>query len=390
MKKKILFVNGHMNSGGVEKSLLDVLIHIDYQKYDVDILLFEDLGDYIDYIPPNVNIIYRDNKNSYGSFLHSVKKCLKQKDFFNLYLRVLILLKKILGSKVLILLMPFLKVRKEYDCAIAYRIGFCSKIVAYAIKAKKKIVWWHHGEINFTSKEISLYHQVLSKFDELVSVSKPFTEKLSKIFSDLPISFRTIPNMIDINAVVLKSLEESSISDEQFKIVSVGRLSPEKHFENIVEAAKKLTKKGYKQFHWYIIGDGIEMERIKHKIVSCQLENIVVLLGKKRNPYPDMKMADLFVHPSYVESQGLTVLEAMALGVPCVVTESLGTKTFVVDGVNAVMVEQNVDSLVNGIIKLLNDQDLRDIVVKNEYETVKQYSPEIIMNQIYELLEERR
>ena len=58
-----------------------------------------------------------------------------------------------------------------------------------------------------------------------------------------------------------------------------------------------------------------------------------------------MKYADLFVHPSYVESQGLTVLEAMALGVPCVVTKSRGPCEFIEDGVNGLLTEQSPESL---------------------------------------------
>ena len=51
MKKKILFVNGHLNVGGIEKSLTDLLNHLDYHKYKVDLLLLEEKGDYLPQIP---------------------------------------------------------------------------------------------------------------------------------------------------------------------------------------------------------------------------------------------------------------------------------------------------------------------------------------------------
>ena len=47
MKKKILFINGHLNTGGVEKSLADILRKIDLNKFDVKLLLLENYGDYI-------------------------------------------------------------------------------------------------------------------------------------------------------------------------------------------------------------------------------------------------------------------------------------------------------------------------------------------------------
>ena len=54
--KSILFINGHMNTGGVEKSLLDILRRLDYGHYNVDLLLLEELGDYADEIPSDVHI----------------------------------------------------------------------------------------------------------------------------------------------------------------------------------------------------------------------------------------------------------------------------------------------------------------------------------------------
>lgn len=70
MKKNILFINGHMNVGGVEKSLLDVLKHIDYEKYNVDLLLLEEIGDYGKEIPSEVKIILKSLQDTYGNFLN--------------------------------------------------------------------------------------------------------------------------------------------------------------------------------------------------------------------------------------------------------------------------------------------------------------------------------
>ena len=72
IKKRLLFVNGHLNVGGVEKSLVDLLKAIDYDKYEVDLVLFEELGDYIDEIPKEVNIKFYDLTNTYGAFLKCI------------------------------------------------------------------------------------------------------------------------------------------------------------------------------------------------------------------------------------------------------------------------------------------------------------------------------
>ena len=99
-----------------------------------------------------------------------------------------------------------------------------------------------------------------------------------------------------------------------------------------------------------------------------------------------MKYADLFVHPSYVESQGLTVLEAMALGVPSVVTKSLGPCEFIEDGVNGILTEQNPDSLAEKILEMLTNRDLYEHIRANTH-CPEQFSPENVMQQVEKLLE---
>ena len=69
MKKKILFINGHLNVGGVEKSLVDILQHMDYEKFEVDLLLLEELGDYIGELPKQVNVHLASLENTYGSLV---------------------------------------------------------------------------------------------------------------------------------------------------------------------------------------------------------------------------------------------------------------------------------------------------------------------------------
>ena len=71
--KHILFINGHLNAGGVERSLADILKHMDYTKYAVDLLLLEDVGDYASELPPEVHVLFRDIHNTYGSFVSSIR-----------------------------------------------------------------------------------------------------------------------------------------------------------------------------------------------------------------------------------------------------------------------------------------------------------------------------
>lgn len=99
-----------------------------------------------------------------------------------------------------------------------------------------------------------------------------------------------------------------------------------------------------------------------------------------------MKYANLFVHPSYIESQGLTVLEAMALGVPCVVTKSRGPCEFIQGGVNGLLTEQSPESLTAGVLEILNDRALYQHIQENT-KCPEQFSPEQVMKRIEALID---
>ena len=168
-------------------------------------------------------------------------------------------------------------------------------------------------------------------------------------------------------------------------IVSVGRLAPEKHFENVFPAAKALRQAGI-DFAWHVIGDGPERSKLETLIAENDLKDHVILDGSKTNPYPYMKYADLFVHPSYVESQGLTVLEAMALGVPCVVTKSRGPCEFIEDGINGLLTEQSPESLTEEVLAILNDKKLYQHIKENT-KCPEQFGPERVMKQIETMID---
>ncbi len=93
--KHILFINGHLNTGGVERSLVDILRHMDYTKYAVDLLLLEDIGDYASELPSEVKVLFRDLHNTYGGVASSVRRCIAARDWMCLRLRLLFLLRKI-------------------------------------------------------------------------------------------------------------------------------------------------------------------------------------------------------------------------------------------------------------------------------------------------------
>lgn len=379
--KHILFINGHLNTGGVERSLVDVLKHMDYKKYAVDLLLLEDTGDYASELPSEVHVLFRDIHHTYGSFASSIRRCIAAHDWMCLRLRFLFLLRKVFGACALKRAATILLGKHHYDCVIGFRPGICSDLAAYSVQTDRKITWWHHGEFNV---DRAAYGDMCSKMNAVAVVSQSCKAMLQEKLPELESKLVCIPNMLDAVAIGQKA-GNSPYTGDMLHIVSVGRLAPEKHFENVFPAAKALRQAGI-DFAWHVIGDGPERSKLEALIAENDLKDHVILEGSKSNPYPYMKYADLFVHPSYVESQGLTVLEAMALGVPCVVTKSRGPCEFIEDGVNGLLTEQSPESLTEKVLAILNDKELYQRIKKNT-KCPEQFRPDQVMKQIESLID---
>ncbi len=381
--KKLLFINGHVNTGGVEKSLLDILKHLDYEKFEVDLLLLEEFGDYAAEIPEQVHVQLRCLKNTFGSVLSSLLRCIRLRDWFCFRMRLIFLLMKLFGQRKIRFARNLLTGNHHYDCVVGFRPGICTQIAAFAVNADKRVTWWHHGEINV---EQNSYLEAANACDYVAVVSEACRSMLADAFPTLEQKLTMVPNMLDVNSVCKKSEAFRPYAQaDMLHIVTLCRLSPEKHIENAIFTAKKLKGAGI-DFLWHLVGSGSIEHNLRQTAESAAVSDVFRFEGNQPNPYPYLKNADLFVHPSYVESQGLVVLEAMALGVPCVVTKSLGPCEFIEDGVNGILTEQNPDSLADKVIEILTDQKLYEQIKMNTH-CPEQFAPERVVRKIEGLLE---
>ncbi|MDR7079126.1 glycosyltransferase involved in cell wall biosynthesis [Neobacillus niacini] len=389
MKKKILFVNGHLNVGGVENSLINLLKSIDYNYYDIDLILFEELGDYSNEVPKEVNIIYYDLSKAYGPILQCILQNIKNGNWFALILRLIFLIEKVIGPKTLFLAKPLFKLDKNYHCAIAYRVGICTDFVGYVINSKNKVTWWHHGTYDYPVNQTKRLIEVFKKFNKIIVVSDSTKKMLEKNIQGINDKFITISNIINVDAIRQKATEETIFdynNNENITLLSIGRLSPEKGMINCVHACKKLVDNGY-FVKWYLIGEGTQRGEIEECIKDYQLENNIYLLGAISNPYPYIKNAHIYVHPSLVESLSITVLEALALNTPVTVARSMGPEEFLRHNENGLLVEPTPAGLFKGIVSLIKDDHLYNQMKNDKSDVLKKFSPKVIMEKIYNLIE---
>ena len=172
-------------------------------------------------------------------------------------------------------------------------------------------------------------------------------------------------------------------TDDEFVIGYVGRLSAEKNVRLLVELEKRLIAKGIRHYHFLIVGDGGDREWLASHLQRRRLPG--VLLGNDlARAYAGM---DVFVFPSKTDTFGNVVLEAMASGVPPVVSTGGGPKYIIrpnVDGFAAFDVEACAES----VLALYYDSQLRRQMSENARQRALSFSWNAVFGDVYAKYEE--
>ncbi len=380
MKKNIILVNGNLAVGGVERALVSLLTAIDFDKYNVDLLLLQPGEDYLGEIPKQVNVIRRDITKAYGPIFGTLKRTLKDGDMFSLAFRLCLSV----GHWSMKTFRKLIGLEGRYDAAISFRPGISEEIVLNVITASKKFTWWHHGNFEIgipTDKLISNW----KKFDKVVTVSDGIAIQIKSLSNKIADKVTVIPNIIDIHYIRIKA-EETIPYDftQNLKIVTVSRLSKEKNLSKVIEVALTLLRRNI-AFEWHILGDGDMRTQLENEIQNAKLTERLFIHGQKENPYPWIKNADMMLHPSDVESFGIVLLEAMALGTPCISSPSIGAIDLI-DGTNGLISDSSTSNFVALIEKLSHDKVFNDTIIENAKKTVLNYTPSNVVEKFYTLI----
>lgn len=176
-------------------------------------------------------------------------------------------------------------------------------------------------------------------------------------------NIKVIGNPVDLNYISERAQGGAvSLVDSSIKIVSCGRLVPVKAFDVLIEAyAKSLTF--FSNTHLYIIGDGVEHERLRLLINSLDLNERVTMLGRLENPMPWFAIADIGIVSSEREGFPNVLIEMMASGTKRVITTPCSDGVFGIPGV-VVSNDCSAESLSEKIFNILNDFDDKSLIYK--------------------------
>lgn len=393
MKKKILLTTHTLNIGGVERSFISLLENLDYSKYEVDVFLYEHYGELFHLLPKEVNLL-PENLN-YALLLKPIKEAVK-KGYWNVVLvKLLAKIKTIINSKFLSLSpLKSDSLAHVYLCEIAS--CFLPKITSSKYDAVlaflhpnflesskvngDKYIAWVHTDYTFLNIDRKVELNMWSKFDYIVGVSEASIKGFSGVFPELSTKLSVVENVLSEAFVKEQSLlldVSLEMKEKELKMLSIGRFSYPKNFENIPIIAKKMKELGL-DFKWYIIGYGADELKIKNAISQNSMNEVVKLLGIKENPYPYIKASDFYIQPSRFEGKAVTVREAQMLGKPVIITDFASAQSQLIDGFDGVIVPLENTSCAEKIYEFVTNENLIKLITANvekkDYSNIQEIS----------------
>ena len=383
MKKSVLFVVDNLKMGGVTKVLANLLNKLDYSKYDVELLVLHYYEDMKINYPETVNLLIAGTELSLVD--ESITKLLKEKNVVKIMKKMLFafsiktgfIKKKILKDRNRTL-------KKQYDIEIAFGDGFPYIYTSFG-DSKRKIAWMHSDVLikDYSARYFKKMKIATNSMDVCIAVSDKVAESYEKKYGVQNI--RVIQNVIDDEEILLKSNMKKDVEfdDKQLNFISVGRLDYSKNYEMLFNVAKKLRDEEFK-FKIYLIGEGSEREKLEKLVKENSMESVFILCGRKENPYPYVKSADMFLLSSRYEGLPTVVIEALILHVPCLATDVAGIRQILNNKGGIVTRNDETDFYLKMKELLLNEKKI--ISVKKELDNYK-YDNELIINNINELFD---
>lgn len=370
-KQKILFCIENVRQGGISKALESILAFIEEDNLDIRIFCINQKdGPYSEvfkkyfyrkqgWLMYALSAYYTEHKGvkkAWLIFVKAISKILKR-------LFKVDLLSQTLSHEAK-------RISKEnFDVVIAFSEGIITHFCPL-INTQKRIAWIHLDYKRYLSYTNNIDEkEIYSKYDSIVIPSKHCSNSFTQVFPQLQDKIVVIPNFVNSKRIKELSLAEENFDerfacDDVFKIVSVGRICYEKRFFEIPSIAKVLKERNLK-FKWYIIGSGSEKESsyLIKQIQQHGVEENVILLGAKDNPYPYIRHSQLLAVTSLTETFCYAIAEAKVLGVP-VITTNFGTAYEVVDEKTGIICD----------LKLFTEKIYELESDKNKYRILKELS----------------
>lgn len=392
----ILIVNDHLGTGGVSRSLLNMIsiIKDNYKDISIDLQLLKYDMDHIKCHMELEGINICRPYYLLNVYLTSMKK---QKNIIDKSVKIYFtLLSKIIGKRrVMQLILYFIPKTKKYDIGISFAndiwrehvggfYGGCNDFVLKKVRASKKIAWIHNDP-NQLGLDYDKCYSTYQKFDNIVNVSNSCKQIFDKIIPEFKYKSKVIYNMFNIQHIKELSKDNIYYDESKINLVTVARIdNQQKRIDKIINCCNKLVSNGITNFKWNIVGDGPDLEWIK--LLACKkgISKYIEFLGEKINPYPYMKNADVFILLSDYEAYGMVLTESIILGTPVITTNFPAASEVVRDNKNGCIIEKDEDNIYRKIQYIIQNPGI--INQMNRYIKENEFSNTESIRQLKEVI----
>ncbi len=334
--RRILFCAYSLDIGGIETALLTLINELVKKNYDITLVLEKKRGIFLNQIDKNIKIIEYIPNNNKNIVIRKISNFIKRIKFI-------------------------LKYKNRFSFAASFATYSLSGSFIARQASKNNCIWVHSNYMSLFSnnknKFIKFFNDInVQKFKNIIFVSNNAKEVFIKQFSQLEKKCKVINNIIDYERIL--KLSEEKVEDYKKSyptILYVGRLTEEdKKISRIIEVAKKLVEDNIK-FKVLIIGDGKDKQNYIKKVKELKLEQNIVFLGKKKNPYPYFKKSDFLILTSDYEGYPVVYNEAKILNLPILTTNVSDSKQ-IIENKYGIVTTKDVENIYANTKKMLEER----------------------------------
>ena len=328
--KKLFFATHNLDLGGIETALVTLVNDLSQRGYDITIALEKREGVFLDRLNNKIKVVEYNTNNNENMILRKI---------YNLFNRVKFIV----------------RYKNKFDFSASFTTySLASSFMARAA-SQNSALWCHADYLTLyqgNKEEVKSFFKNVSceKFHHIIFVSQEGTKSFTEIFPELKNKTITCNNLINGKDIIEKSkkpmIEENiqELAKEEFPIfLNVGRHDErQKKLTRIIEAAKKLKEENFK-FKIIFIGDGQDTKLYQEKVKEYNLEETILFLGRKENPYPYFVMSDCIILSSEYEGYPVVYLESFVLNKPIITTKVSDYKQ--VENGRGMVVEKDAQSI---------------------------------------------
>lgn len=357
-KKDLMFAAVNFDIGGIEKALVNLLNRINYDKYNVDVVLEEKKGMFLSKIISKANITELKVSNNKNVFIRKLT---------NMYRK---LIYTVLNYQ-----------NYDFSCCFATYSYSANKL---ALTASKNNAFYVHSNYTYIYKEEKEFRQFfdtrnIDKYKRIIFVSNEAKDDFLKYYQKLEKKLDVINNFIDVDSIKITSKEELEIQKSKNKLfVFVGRL--EDHSKKLTRALNLV--KEIKNIDLWIIGDGPDKKKYENYVKKNNISKRVYFLGRKSNPYPYMNEADYVILTSDYEGFPVTYLEAIVLNKKIITTIDVSDDSINMGKEYAFIVSKDEKKMVEEVKEILKHNSKVSPIDLNKIQDKKMTKFEKIFDEV--------